>query len=81
MPHTIIPIASDGGGDQICLGVSGSERGQVYYWDHHNEWDEEDYEEDWGEPMPPEEKFSNLTLVAGSFEEFLSRLESCPSPT
>ena len=75
MPESIIPIGGDGGGNQICLGINGTERGKVYYWDHENEWDEEDYLEDYGEPMPPEVKFQNLHLVAESFEDFLNRLE------
>jgi hypothetical protein len=75
MPETIIPIADDGGGNQICLGVKGKERGKVYYWDHHNEWDEEDYLEEHGKPMPPEVKFQNVHLIAESFEDFIRRLE------
>jgi hypothetical protein len=79
MPDTMIPIADDGGGNQICLGIKGKERGKVYYWDHHNEWDEQDYLEDYGEPMPPEVKFQNVYLIAKSFEDFIQRLEKTGS--
>ncbi|MDZ7386770.1 MAG: SMI1/KNR4 family protein [candidate division KSB1 bacterium] len=79
MPDTMIPIADDGGGNQICLGIKGKERGKVYYWDHHNEWDEQDYLEDYGEPMPPEAKFQNVYLIAESFEDFIRRLEKTAS--
>lgn len=79
MPDTMIPIADDGGGHQICLGIKGKERGKVYYWDHHNEWDEQDYLEDCGEPMPPEAKFQNVYLIAESFEDFIRRLEKTAS--
>jgi hypothetical protein len=75
MPETIIPIADDGGGNQICLGIKGKERGKVYYWDHHNESDEEDYLEEHGKSMPPEVKFQNVHLIAKSFEDFVQRLE------
>jgi hypothetical protein len=75
MPETLIPIADDGGGNQICLGIKGQERGKVYYWDHNNEWDEEDFLEDYGTPMPPEVKFQNVYLAANSFEDFIDRLE------
>lgn len=75
MPDTLIPVADDGGGNQICLGVAGADRGKVYYWDHNNEWDEDDYEEDYGTPMPPEAKFQNVYLVVDSFDAFLLRLE------
>jgi hypothetical protein len=76
MPDTLIPIAGDGGGNQICLGISGSEKDKVYYWDHNNEWDEADYLEDHGKPMPPEMKFQNAYLIARSFEDFIQRIET-----
>lgn len=76
MPDTMIPIADDGGGHQICLGIKGEEQGKVYYWDHHNDPDEQEYLEDYGEPMPPEVKFQNVYLVAESFEDFIRRLET-----
>ena len=79
MPESIIPIADDGGGNQICLGIKGKEHGKVYYWDHHNEWDEEDYLEEHGQPMPPDVKFQNVHLIADSFEGFIQRLEKSQS--
>lgn len=75
MPDTMISIADDGGGNQICLGIRGKEQGRVYYWDHHNEWDEVDYLEEHGSPMPVEVKFQNVYLIAESFEDFIRRLE------
>jgi hypothetical protein len=78
MPETIIPIGDDGGGNKVCLGIKGDERGKVYYWDHNNEWDEDDYLEEYGMPMPPEAKFQNVCLVAESFEDFIQRLEKTP---
>lgn len=74
MPESIIPIGGDGSGDQICLGISGAQAGKIFYWDHNNEWDEEDYLDD-GEPVPPDLKFQNVHLVANSFDDFLLRLE------
>ena len=79
MPDTIIPIADDGGGNQICIGIKGKEQGKVYYWDHHNEWDEDDYLDEHDEPMPPEAKFQNVSLIAESFEDFIRRLEKTVS--
>jgi hypothetical protein len=81
MPDTIIPIGDEGGGNQICLGIKGSERGKVYYWDHENTWSERRYREYFRRPMPPEVKFQNLYLVAESFEDFIQRLEVYPDPT
>jgi hypothetical protein len=73
MPETLAPIANDGGDNQICLGVSGDEIGKVYYWDHNNEWDEDDYL-DFGKPVPPDMKFQNVHLIANSFDEFVLSL-------
>ena len=75
MPESLIPVGGDGFGNQICLCISGQQRGKVYWWDHENEWDEDDYEDDYGEPMPPEAKFQNVYLVAESFDEFFRKLE------
>jgi hypothetical protein len=76
IPDTLLPIADDGMVDQICLGVRGTEAGKVYFWDLQNEpLTEEEYLEDYGEPMPFEEKFRNVYLIAESFEDFLRRLE------
>jgi hypothetical protein len=79
MPDTIIPIAAAGNGDQICIGIDEREVGKIFYWDHENEWDEEDYLEDYGEPMPDEEKFRNVYLVAETFEDFVTAFVVEPS--
>jgi hypothetical protein len=55
------------------LGIRGPEAGKVYYWDHEREWDEQDYLEQ-GLPVPPDLKFQNVHLIAGSFEDFIARL-------
>ena len=81
IPDTLIPIGDDGGGHQICLGIKGMEQGKVYYWDHENEWDEEDYLEDYGVPMPPEVKFQNVYLAAYSFADFFQRLHNVTGKT
>lgn len=73
MPETLLPIGGDGGGNQICLGIAGPERGRIYFWDHEDEWDEEDYTSR-GKPIPPDLKFQNVHLIANSFEEFLDQM-------
>jgi cell wall assembly regulator SMI1 len=60
MPANIVPIANDPFGNQICISVAGEDIGKVYFWDHEREPDEPSYE--------------NLSLIADSFNEFLSRL-------
>jgi len=79
IPETMIPIGGDGGAGQICLGVKGNDKGMIFYWDSHNEpLDEETYIEDFGVPMPLEEKRKNIHLIADSFSDFLDRLEMAP---
>jgi hypothetical protein len=73
MPEHFLPIADSGGGDQIAIMVGGDKSGSVFFWDHHAEWDEEDYLED-GLPEPPDLKWQNVTLIAPSFEDLLKRL-------
>jgi hypothetical protein len=59
MPKTVIPIGSDAGGNQICLGISGTVRDKVYFWEFEKEVVD-------GEP-----DFSNMRLISHSFEAFI----------
>lgn len=59
IPEETIPIASDVGGNLICLAVSGSRTGSVWYWDH----------EEGGE------RLSDLSRIAPSFAAFLRGLK------
>jgi hypothetical protein len=61
IPENVVPIARDPGGNPILLGVSGENRGKIYFW-----IDEPDAEE--------EEVFSALGFVALSFTEFVDSL-------
>lgn len=74
IPESLMPIGDDGAGNQICIGIKGPERDRIYYWDHENDPNDQEYFEDHGEPMPPEVKFQNVYLVADSFEGFIYRL-------
>ena len=74
MPESVMPIADDGLGNKICIGIGSTNHGKVYWWDHHNEWDEDDYEDEIGVEMPEEAKFQNLYLLAPSFTKFLKKL-------
>ncbi|MDP4725467.1 MAG: SMI1/KNR4 family protein [Alphaproteobacteria bacterium] len=65
IPHNTIAIADDCLGNLIIMSVSGDDYGKIYFWDH----EMEAYE---GE----EPDYSNLTLVADSFEEFINNLKS-----
>lgn len=65
IPPNTLAISSQPNGDLILLSVSGSDYGKIYYWDH--DWEVEDGE------IPD---YSNLTLIADSFDEFISMLKS-----
>ena len=67
MPSSIIPIGEASGGNLICLDVSNEHNCQVYFWDHENEClitgsNKTDY--------------NNLYLIAETFPDFLSRLQT-----
>lgn len=66
MPSHLLPIAHDPGGNLICISCGGDDEGCVYFWDHENEVD---YTES------DDSDYSNLYLIAGSFNEFISGLQ------
>ena len=63
IPNNTFPIGLEGGGNLVLISVKGSDRGKIYFWDH----EEEAYEDE-------EPDYSNLTLIADSFDEFLDGL-------
>jgi len=69
IPRSLLPIATAPGGDLICLGVGGSDIGKVFFWDHENEWDSEDFTD--LNPAPRNVVFQNVVLVANSFGDFV----------
>jgi hypothetical protein len=75
IPGFCLPIASDGMGNQIIMSLNEGSNGFIYWWDHENEWDVEDYEEEnEGDKMPEQVKWQNMYLVASSFVEFFINL-------
>ncbi|MEG3895990.1 MULTISPECIES: SMI1/KNR4 family protein [unclassified Microcoleus] len=63
IPSNLIPIANDPGGNLICLSIDGSDLGNVYFWDH--DWESED---------EAEVNYSNVYCIANSLEEFFQNL-------
>lgn len=61
LPDGVLTIADDGGGNFICLAVSGENRGRIYYWDH----------EEAEQGIVPTYQF--LQPLADSFDEFLGK--------
>ena len=60
IPKELFPIACDDGGGLICLTISGTNVGAIYYWDFY------------GETRPP--TFDNVYPVAGSLGEFFDSI-------
>jgi cell wall assembly regulator SMI1 len=64
IPAHLLVIATDVGGNNICIAVSGDKRGQIFFW--HHEFPEDDDDE-----LPGE---NNFFFIASSFSEFLDKL-------
>ena len=64
LPTGLLPIASNGSGDILCLALSDVDEGKLYFWDYY------------GEQNPP--TFDNLYFIANSFGEFLDSLFEYP---
>jgi len=43
MPSEYIPIGEDPGGNQFCLAIDGPNSGNIYYWDHESESENQPY--------------------------------------
>lgn len=69
IPSDLRPIASDPGGNIIALAIQGENKGKVYFWDH----EEEEMVEESKTPG-----YSNVYLVANSFDELLDSLKIEP---
>ncbi len=67
IPRHIVPIAHDPGGNQICISCGSLDYGYIYFWDHENEVDY---------TVSGDDDYSNLYLIAKSFNEFLNSLTS-----
>ncbi|AIK96204.1 SMI1/KNR4 family protein [Candidatus Odyssella acanthamoebae] len=65
IPANMLPIGEDPGSNLILLSVKGPDRGKIYFWDH-------DLEADPAQGETPD--YSNLTLIADSFDEFINGL-------
>jgi hypothetical protein len=62
IPPNLLPIAHDPGDNLIAISIDGPDKGRVYFWDHDREVDD----------GPPD--YSNVILIADSFDEFLEGL-------
>lgn len=63
IPANLLPIATDVGGNVVCIAISGQKRGQIFFWHH-------EYPDD-NEELPGKD---NLFFIASNFLEFLNKL-------
>ena len=75
MPDNILPIAECDDG-AICLGISKTVYGRIFYWDRENEWDWQQQERrSSGDALSIDEQFQNISELAESFEAFILDLQ------
>jgi cell wall assembly regulator SMI1 len=63
LPENLLPIACDPGGNLICLSLFGNDIGNIYFWDH-----------DWEAEEDEEPNYDNVHPIALSFIEFIDTL-------
>jgi SMI1 / KNR4 family (SUKH-1) len=68
IPAELVWIMDDPFGNAICLGLSGTRRGCMYFWDHEREPDD-----GWDGTF---ETAGNIQLLANSFTEFVAGLRA-----
>ncbi|MFD3162899.1 SMI1/KNR4 family protein [Herpetosiphon sp. NSE202] len=64
IPAELLPIAHDLGGNLICLGIRGEQRGKVYFWDHEFELEAEEMGD----------LYYNVSCCSPSFQAFVESL-------
>jgi hypothetical protein len=69
IPTGLLPIASDPGGNLICLACKGKGKGQVFFWDQNFEANTDE-----GEKVG----WDNVYFIAGSLEKFFRGLDVFP---
>lgn len=66
LPFNIVPFAHDPGGNLICISCEGNDVGSIYFWDHEREVDYS---------IAGDNNYSNLYLIANSFNRFINGLK------
>jgi hypothetical protein len=67
IPRELLWIADDSFGNAICIGILGPYRGKVYFWDHEEEPDPDEWD-------GSVESAGNITPLADSFTAFVAGL-------
>lgn len=64
-PRSLLPIADDGLGNYICLGIQPNNYGKVYFLDHDLF------------PFQSNENAPGITQISSSFSSFINALQKC----
>jgi|LakMenE01Jun11ns_1017448.scaffolds.fasta_scaffold9792550_2 hypothetical protein len=75
MPPEMMPIGACSG-NLACICLFGDKVGNVFYWDHENEFDVNGIEPD-GSPVAGS-PWQNCHFVANTFSDFLESFRECP---
>ena len=67
IPDSLLPIADDPGGNQICIGIKGKYKGRIYFWDHEVDSDKPN--------------FKNVRKISESFGRFTESLFEWVDPS
>ena len=70
LPEYFIPIAGDQGGNVVCLATAGKFEGQVFFWDH-----EDEYNVGFPEEGDASDYYDNVYLLGTGFNEFFEKLQ------
>jgi hypothetical protein len=75
LPENIIPIGSDEGDNQFCLGVKGEDVGKAYFHNHNIGWRADaDRLLSEGLPVPSNISYQTVYEVASSFDQFIQNM-------
>ncbi|MEK4851454.1 SMI1/KNR4 family protein [Paenibacillus sp. FSL H7-0756] len=76
IPSSLMPIADDGNGNLICIGVKGNYNEKIYFWHHEDELsanlmlNEKKYRN-----IGLDDYWDNIFLISNTFTDFISSLE------
>jgi cell wall assembly regulator SMI1 len=72
LPHDVIPVGYDAGGNKVCIALRGTHRGEVWYFDIINELPDDDEEQ----PIPQDwSQRSDFVRLAPDFRTFIVDLK------
>ena len=75
IPKGFLIISTNNFGDLILLFTIGENLGKLYFWDGHNDVDEDEFFNDYGIKMPEEVKFRNMFCIGLNLYDCFNRMK------